>query len=243
VHTTPAIVLERVSKQYGKPAQAVTAVSDVSLDIPAGQFVSVMGPSGCGKSTLLNLIAGIDTPSSGSVVILGRNLAQLSDDARSALRLRHVGFVYQSFNLFPSFTVEENVTWPLEFLGVRWRDARQRAATMLEHVGVPAAAHTRRPMELSGGEQQRVAIARALIADPQLLLADEPTGNLDSRTGREILDLLRTLNVERNVTVVLVTHDTRVATYGHRTIELRDGRIDLDIQAPPQPTARPLRAI
>ena len=243
MQATSAIVLDAVGKQYGGPMQPVTALCDVSLDIPVGQFVSVMGPSGCGKSTLLNLIAGIDTPNSGRVVLLGHDLSHLSDDARSALRLRHVGFVYQNFNLFPSFSVEENVTWPVEFLGVRWREARQRAAVLLEQVGVPAAAHARRPAELSGGEQQRVAIARALIAGPQLLLADEPTGNSDSRTGREILDLLRMLNVERQLTIVLVTHDTRVATYGHRTVELRDGRVDLDIQAPPHPAPRPLRAV
>ena len=220
-----AIVLDRVSKRYGSGAHAVNAVQDVSLEVPAGEFISVMGPSGSGKSTLLNLIAGLDTPTSGRVLVAGEELARLSDDERSRMRLRHVGFVFQAFNLFPTFTVEENVAWPLEFLGHRWSDARQRAGTVLARVGVDATARRRRPAELSGGEQQRVAIARALATEPDLLLADEPTGNLDSHTGQAILDLLRALNVEHRLTIILVTHSTFAATYGHRTVELRDGRI------------------
>jgi putative ABC transport system ATP-binding protein len=220
-----AISLEEVSKTYGRGAATATAVHRVNLEIELAEFVSIMGPSGSGKSTLLNLIAGLDTPTSGRVVVLGHDLARLSDDARSDLRLKRVGFVFQNFNLFPGFTVEENVAWPLEFLGKSWREARRRAVLALDKVGVQTAAQGRRPAELSGGEQQRVAIARALVTEPQLLLADEPTGNLDSRTGQAILDLLRGLNVERRLTVVLVTHSTFAATYGHRTIELRDGRI------------------
>jgi putative ABC transport system ATP-binding protein len=239
----PAIRLDRVSKQYGSGAQAVPAIAEVSLQVPAGEFLSVMGPSGCGKSTLLNLIAGLDTPTSGHVHVAGQDMVRLSDDARSDLRLRHIGFVFQGFNLFPTFTVEENVGWPLEFLGVRWRQARQRAAAALEQVGVDLSARDRRPAELSGGEQQRVAIARALVTEPQLLLADEPTGNLDSRTGQAILDLLRRLNGQRHLTVILVTHSAFAATYGHRTVELRDGRIVREVKAPRDPTARvvPLR--
>jgi putative ABC transport system ATP-binding protein len=238
-----AIVLERVSKQYGVGMHAVSAVTDVSLRVPAGEFLSIMGPSGCGKSTLLNLIAGLDMPGSGRVTVAGQHLAHLSDDARSDLRLRHIGFVFQSFNLFPTFSVEENVAWPLEFLGGRWRTARQRAAAVLEEVGVDPAARDRRPAELSGGEQQRVAIARALVTAPELLLADEPTGNLDSHTGQAILDLLRRLNAEQELTVVLVTHSTFAATYGHRTVELRDGRIVREVRAGRDRSARvvPLR--
>jgi len=221
----------------------VTAVVAVTLQVPRGEFVSIMGPSGCGKSTLLNLIAGLDTPDEGRVVVGGRDLAHLSDDARSDVRLHQIGFVFQSFNLFPTFSVEENVAWPLEFLGMRWRQARQRAAAALEQVGVPSGALARRPAELSGGEQQRVAIARALVTNPSLLLADEPTGNLDSRTGEAILDLLRALNTERDLTVVMVTHSTFAATYGHRTIELRDGQIVREVRAAPDPSGRviPLR--
>jgi putative ABC transport system ATP-binding protein len=238
-----AVTLQHVSKFYGKGAQMVAAVSDVTLQIPTGQFLSVMGPSGCGKSTLLNLIAGLATPSSGHVLVAGQDLSRMSDDARSDLRLQHVGFIFQTFNLFPTFTIEENVAWPLEFLGVRWRVARQRAAATLEQVGVDPTVRDRRPAELSGGEQQRVAIARALITEPQLLLADEPTGNLDSRTGESILDLLRRLNVDRELTVIMVTHSTFAATYGHRTVELRDGHVAREVQAAPELGARviPLR--
>ena len=233
-----AIRLDRVSKLYGRGAQAVPAVNEISLLVPPGEFVSIMGPSGCGKSTLLNLIAGLDTPTSGHVFVAGQDIARLSDDARSDLRLQHIGFVFQSFNLFPTFTIEENVGWPLEFLGVRWRHARQRAAAALEQVGVDLSARDRRPAELSGGEQQRVAVARALVTEPELLLADEPTGNLDSRTGQAILDLLRRLNVDRDLTVILVTHSTFAATYGHRTVELRDGRVVREAKASPDPEAR-----
>lgn len=220
-----AILLERVHKRYGTGPQAVEALNDVTLRVASEEFLSIMGPSGCGKSTLLNLIAGIDTPTSGRVWVAGYDLAQLSDDARSDLRLRHIGFVFQSFNLFPTFTAEENVTWPLEFLGVHWREARKRADATLAEVGLDDSARRRRPAGLSGGEQQRVAIARALVTKPRLLVADEPTGNLDSRTGQSILDLMQMLNQEEHLSIVLVTHSPFAAGYGHRTVELSDGRI------------------
>jgi putative ABC transport system ATP-binding protein len=219
-----AIAMERVDKLYGGAAQ-VGALRDVNLAIPVGEFVAILGPSGSGKSTLLNLIAGIDSPTAGRVIVHGRDLAFLRDDARSDLRLREIGFVFQSFNLFPTFTAEENVAWPLEFLGVRWREARRRAGEALADVGLPAGVARRCPAELSGGEQQRVAIARALVTEPRLLLADEPTGNLDSQTGQTILDLLRRLNVTRHLTVVLVTHSPIAASHAQRTIELRDGHV------------------
>ena len=240
---TSAVVLDRVSKQYGSGPQAVPALTEVCLEVASGEFFSVMGPSGCGKSTLLNLIAGLDTPNSGRVVIAGDDLAQLSDDARSDLRLHRIGFVFQSFNLLATFTAEENVAWPLRFVGVRGRQVSARAAAALEQVGIGDAARRRRPAELSGGEQQRVAIARALVTEPQLLLADEPTGNLDSHTGQAILDLLRRLNFERQLTVVLVTHSTFAGMYGDCTVELRDGRIVRQVRAP-EPRARvvPLRS-
>ncbi len=229
---TIAISLERVSKRYGAGAQAVSALSDVHLSVPEGQFLSVMGASGSGKSTLLNLIAGLDRPGEGRVVIYGQDVGGLSDDGRSDLRLHNIGFVFQGFNLFPGFTVEENVIWPLKFVKLRWKDARQRAIATLQQVGIEATALERRPGELSGGEQQRVAIARALVTEPRLLLADEPTGNLDSRTGQAVLDLLSELNTRRLLTVILVTHSAFAATYGHRTIELQDGRIIRDAHAP-----------
>jgi ABC-type lipoprotein export system ATPase subunit len=194
-----------------------------------------MGPSGCGKTTLLNLIGGLDTPDAGQVMVAGRDLADLPDRERSDMRLRHIGFVFQSFNLLPSFTVEENVLMPLRFGGIRWREAKQRAAETLGQVEIDVDAFGRRPAELSGGEQQRVAIARALVTRPELLLADEPTGNLDSRTGQAILGLLRRLNLERKLTVVMVTHNAFAATYGHRTVELKDGRIIHEARTPQGP--------
>ncbi len=220
-----AVALEEVSKHYDGGPEPVAAVSEVSLRIPAGEFVAILGPSGSGKSTLLNLIAGLDSPTAGRILVGGRDLAYLGDNARSDLRLREIGFVFQSFNLFPTFTAEENVAWPLEFLGVRWREARRRAEAALAQVGLPPAVACRRPAQLSGGEQQRVAVARALVTEPRLLLADEPTGNLDSQTGQTILDLLRRLNVERHLTVVLVTHNALAASHAQRTVELHDGRI------------------
>jgi putative ABC transport system ATP-binding protein len=238
MESTIALELDHVSKRYGDGARALVAIADVSLRLPAGQFLSIMGPSGSGKSTLLNLMAGLDSPSGGRVIIDGNDLVELSDDARSDLRLRHIGFVFQSFNLFPSFTVEENVAWPLKFLGVRWQAARRKAAAVLSRMEIETAARDRRPAELSGGEQQRVAIARALVTEPRFLFADEPTGNLDSRTGQAVLDLLQTLNAEQALTIVLVTHSTFAATYGHRTIEIQDGTIKRDVRAPREPGAR-----
>jgi len=229
------ISVDGLVKQYGGGHGAVAALREVSFDVPEGQFVSVTGPSGCGKSTLLGLIAGLSEPTSGRVLVAGRDVAALSPDARSDLRLRSIGIVFQSFNLLPTFTTLENVAVPLEFQGVPWRDARRRAIDALAAVRVPASAHDRLPSDLSGGEQQRTAIARALVTEPPILLADEPTGNLDSRTGQAILDLLAELNEARRLTVVMVTHSTFGATYGHRTIELADGRIVRDVAAPARP--------
>jgi putative ABC transport system ATP-binding protein len=225
-----ALRLENVSKRYGG-ARGVAALNDVSLVVAKGEFLSVMGPSGSGKSTLLNLIAGLDVASEGKVVVLARDLTTLSDNARSDLRLMHIGIVFQSFNLFPTFTARQNVAWPLGFLGCGWREAQLRAGEQLEQMGVDEAAADRLPAELSGGEQQRVAIARALITQPQLLLADEPTGNLDSTTGQATLDLLLRLNSQQRLTIILVTHNVLAATYGHRTVELRDGRIVREARA------------
>ena len=227
----PAVILEQVSKRFGTGTQSVSALTDVSLRIPPGQYLSIMGQSGSGKSTLLNLVAGLDIPTSGRVVVDGQDIWALTENGRSDLRLWRIGIVFQSFNLFPNLTVEENVSWRLEFQGIGARQARAKASRVLEEVAIEPGARRRVPAELSGGEQQRVAIARALVTEPRLLLADEPTGNLDSRTGEAILNLLRQLNRERSLTVVMVTHSAYAATYGHRTIELRDGQVERDVQA------------
>jgi putative ABC transport system ATP-binding protein len=225
---TPAaeIEVDAVSKHYPDGSSVVTALASVSCEIRPGAFVALVGPSGSGKTTLLNLIAGLDTPSAGRVRVIGTDLVGLSDARRSALRLRHIGIVFQAFNLLPGFTVEENVSWPLGFLDVGRRAARARAVEILSDLGISDAMCRRWPAELSGGEQQRVALARALVTEPRLLLADEPTGNLDARSATAILDLLRTLNRERGLTVVLVTHNPVAAAYATRTIALCDGHLD-----------------
>lgn len=223
---------EAVTKSYVVGRGRATAVDGVDLDVPPGQFLSVMGPSGSGKTSLLNLMAGLDDPDSGWVLIDGVDLGKLRDRERARLRLTRIGFVFQSFNLIPSFRVAQNVGWALGYLREPRRWAKARVAQVLERVGLDGF-EDRYPMELSGGEQQRVAIARALATGPELLLADEPTGNLDSETGQKILDLLQELNRTERVTIVMVTHNHLAATYGHRTIELRDGRIARDVALPP----------
>ena len=224
-----AITLDRVGKRYGEGAASVHALHDVTLEIDAGEFVAIVGPSGSGKSTLLNLVAGIDTASTGRVRVLGNDLGALADDARSDLRLRELGFVFQGFNLFPTFTAEENVAWPRRFRGDTWHEARRRATDALAGIGLDAGARGRVPAELSGGEQQRVAIARALVNEPRLLLADEPTGNLDSETAATILALFGRLHAEQALTVLLVTHNPAAAAHADRQVTLRDGRVVGDV--------------
>jgi ABC-type lipoprotein export system ATPase subunit len=218
------IELQDVTKTYGADGQTFRALDGVSVVIEPGEFVSILGPSGSGKSTLLNMMAGLDAPTTGEVLVKGLDLARMSDAALSDLRLREIGFVFQSFNLFPALTVADNVAWPLEFAGVKRARIRAAVREALASVGV-AGRETRRPGELSGGEQQRVAIARALVNRPSIILADEPTGNLDSRTGDSILDLLKDLNERDGVTVIMVTHRNDAVSWGSRTIEMRDGRI------------------
>jgi ABC-type lipoprotein export system ATPase subunit len=227
-----AITIDQVTKCYRQGSKSMAVIKGLSLAIQARQFISIMGPSGSGKSTLLNLIAGLDTPDAGRILIDDQDIASLTDDERSDFRLARMGFVFQGFNLLPTFTIEENVTWPLELLRRPRREAAMRARSALNLVQLPAEVLHRRPRELSGGEQQRAAIARALVTEPQLVLADEPTGNLDSRTGQHVLDLLRRLNRERGLTVVMVTHDALAATHGDRTIEIQDGAIVRDVRAP-----------
>jgi putative ABC transport system ATP-binding protein len=213
---------DTVTRRYGEGATAVDALRGVSLDVEAGQLVAVMGPSGSGKSTLMHILAGLDKPSSGSVTIAGEEITSLADSKLTRLRRRHIGFVFQFFNLLPMLTAEENVLLPLSIAGEqpeeRWLDE------LLGSTGL-ADRRKHRPSELSGGQQQRVAIARALISRPTILFADEPTGNLDSKTGGEILDLLRHSVTEYGQTTVMVTHEARAAAIADRILFLADGLI------------------
>jgi len=202
--------------------RTVTVLDSVSLDVARGECVAVTGPSGSGKSTLLGLVAGLDTPTSGAVVVDGVDLGTLDEDALARFRRDRIGFVFQSYHLIPTLTAVENVAVPLELAGVA--DARARAAHLLAELGLGARGH-HYPVQLSGGEQQRVALARAVAREPGLLLADEPTGNLDSATGASIIELLLALNRERGSTLVLVTHDAALAARADRQIALRDGRV------------------
>jgi putative ABC transport system ATP-binding protein len=217
--------LRQVTKVYNQGRRRVEAVRGVSLNITAGEFVCIMGPSGSGKSTLLHLLGALDTPTSGQALFRGRDLRTLSDRERSLLRRNAIGFVFQFFNLLPTLTAAENVAMPL-LLGGRGRKlARQAALAVLERVGLrDRADHF--PEEMSGGEMQRVAVARALIAEPEAILCDEPTGNLDSVSSQEILTLLRSLPEGGTRAVVLVTHDSQAAAIGDRIIRIRDGRIE-----------------
>jgi putative ABC transport system ATP-binding protein len=213
-----------VSKVYDEAGTRVMALADISLAIDRGEFVALMGPSGCGKSTLLHLIAGVDLPTAGEVWVDGQTLAGMSDRALSLFRRDRVGLVYQFYNLLPTMSAWENVALPVLLAGSTARVAREKAEERLHHVGM---LHRKDhwPHELSGGELQRVAIARALVNEPAVLLADEPTGNLDSKAGREILELLAKLNASQQVTILLATHSQEAATFTHRTIHLRDGNV------------------
>ncbi|MGH7828036.1 MAG: ABC transporter ATP-binding protein [Candidatus Binatia bacterium] len=214
-----------VRKIYRQGENEITVLDCLSLDVPEGQFAVVMGPSGSGKSTLLHLIGGLDRPTAGDVLVGGRVISQMADDEVTLFRRTKVGFVFQFFNLLPSLTAWENVSLPFVLDGKSKAEADRKAAILLEKVGLSARSR-HLPEEMSGGEVQRVAIARALAFDPPVLLADEPTGNLDSKTGESILRLLRQINQETHCTVVMVTHSKEAAEYGDRTIHLRDGRIE-----------------
>lgn len=232
------ISLEHVSRVYraGKESGLeadVRALDDISLSIEAGEFVAVTGASGSGKSTLLNVLGCLDRPTSGSYRLDGLEVSTLSDADLARVRNRKIGFVFQSYNLLPRQSALDNVALPLIYSGVSRRERRRRAGLLLERVQL-ADRRLHRPNQLSGGQSQRVAIARALIQDPSILLADEPTGNLDSRTGKEILGIFHTLCAERGVTVVLVTHDPTVAATAGRSIRLADGKIAEDLVAAPR---------
>ena len=224
------IELYKVSKTVMSGAERLTILHELDLTIPDGQFVSVVGPSGSGKSTLLGLVAGLDAPTSGRVEIDGEDITRMSEDALATLRSRKIGFVFQSFHLIPSLTALENVLIPMEIAGAR--DAPERARRLLEDVELTQRAH-HYPSQLSGGEQQRVSIARAFANGPSILLADEPTGNLDARNGQHVFDLMVELNRRRGTTLVLVTHDRELAARAHRRIALREGRVATDSDAEP----------
>ena len=232
VRPFPMISLRAVEKAYRQGESEVRALAGVSLDIAAGEFVAIVGPSGSGKSTLLHLVGGLDQPTAGEIRIDGTSISSMSDDEITIFRRRKIGFVFQFFNLLPTLSAEENVALPLVLDRRRAREVRPRVMAALEQVGL-AHRRTHRPDELSGGEMQRVAIARALVIEPLLILADEPTGNLDTRTGDQILDLIRTANRSRGATVVLVTHDARAAAHGDRLVTIEDGVIAADVAQTP----------
>jgi putative ABC transport system ATP-binding protein len=222
-----------LKKAYGAEGEVcVHALRGVNLQVRKGELLAIMGPSGSGKSTMLHILGGVETPSSGQVLLEGVDLATLNDDQRTIVRRERMGFIFQSFNLLPAFTAEENVSLPLELGGMSSSQARKRAAESLRLVGM---SHRRDhvPSTMSGGEQQRVAIARALVIRPALLLADEPTGNLDSANGRQVTALLRRLATEDEQTIVMVTHDAHVASQADRLVRLRDGleETEEDIEA------------
>jgi putative ABC transport system ATP-binding protein len=214
-----------LTRRYEMGDADVDALRGIDLSIARGEFVALVGPSGSGKSTVLNLIGGLDRPTSGQVWINGTELSDSDEETLTRHRRQHVGFVFQSFNLLPRLTAVENVALPLMFSDVPEKERQARARALLERVGLGHRL-SHRPSELSGGEQQRVAIARALVGQPALLLADEPTGNLDTKTGAEIMALLKKLNQEQGLTLVVVTHDPEVAAFADRVVKLRDGRVE-----------------
>ncbi len=221
----PAIIeTMNLNKSYKLGSMDVEVLKDINLEINQGEFVSVMGPSGSGKSTLLYLIGGLDRPTSGKIRIKGRDLSELGDGEESKLRRRDVGFVFQFYNLIPNLNVEENIMLPILLDGKKLKDYRKQLNDILSIVRLSDRRH-HTPRELSGGQQQRVAIARALINEPDIILADEPIGNLDSKTGLEVMELLSKINNEKGKTIIQVTHSREAAEFGKRTINVRDGKV------------------
>jgi putative ABC transport system ATP-binding protein len=222
--------VQNVRKVYRRDTQEITVLDGMSLQVPEGEFVALMGPSGSGKTTLLNLIAGIDQPTSGKVIVAGTDVAQLGESALAQWRSRNVGFIFQFYNLIPVLSALENVELPLLLTHLSKRDRRERALTALKVVGLADRA-SHYPRQLSGGQEQRVAIARAIVADPKVLVADEPTGDLDAKSAHEILELMETLNRDFKKTIVMVTHDPRAAERAHKQRHLEKGVL-VDAKAP-----------
>jgi putative ABC transport system ATP-binding protein len=220
--TEPIVKIRGVTKSYARDGFEVVALDNVDLDIPEGDFLALMGPSGSGKSTLMNLLAGIDRPTSGVVDVMGTDLVQLSDSQLTAWRNQHVGYIFQSFNLIPVLTAFENVELPLLLTSLSKKERKRNVETALDLVGL-ADRMDHRPRQLSGGQEQRVAIARAIVVDPDLILADEPTGNLDARSGEEVMNILSTLNRVLTKTIVMVTHDPHAAAFARRQLHLEKG--------------------
>jgi putative ABC transport system ATP-binding protein len=227
----PVLQAENVEKNYRMGELTVSALAGVSLVVQKGEFVAIMGPSGSGKSTLLHLLGGLDGPSDGEITLAGQPLSKLSDSQITIVRRRKVGFIFQFYNLLPTLSAEENVGLPLLIDGQSLTPHRAKIAALLERVGLADRRH-HRPDQLSGGQQQRVAIARAFVNDPEIVLADEPTGNLDSKTGTAILALLRRTCDELGATIVMVTHDPRAASYADRVIFLKDGQLVRELSNP-----------
>jgi putative ABC transport system ATP-binding protein len=241
--SSPLIELAGVSKDYDAGGGIVRAMRDVSLSIAQGEFVAIVGASGSGKSTMMNILGCLDRPTRGSYTLAGIEVGNREGDSRAIVRNRVIGFIFQGFNLLPRTTALENVELPLQYRGVGLRERRRRALGALEAVGL-ADRIDHSPSQLSGGQQQRVAIARALVTDPPLLLADEPTGNLDTRTSLEVLALLQRLNRDRGITIVLVTHERDIAACAGRVVTMRDGKIVTDVvQAAPTDAATELAAL
>jgi len=215
-----------LSKSFKSGDTTVKAVDDISLDVPDGNFVSIIGRSGSGKSTLLSLLGALDQPTSGSIEVDNQDVAKLRNHALTSYRCKKIGFVFQSYNLVPNLTAAENVMLPMEFAGVSKSERKERAQKLLDQVGITDDKQLRKPSRLSGGEQQRVAIARALANKPNLILADEPTGNLDSHNGKMIFDLLHNLARSEKTTIVVATHDLSIAGKTDRTFKLQDGKLE-----------------
>ena len=231
------IRLRGVTKLYGTGQAELLALKSIDLDISAGEFIAIMGPSGSGKSTAMNILGCLDTPSAGQYLFHGAHVEALSRDQRARLRRRYLGFVFQGFNLLARTSAQENVELPLLYRGESAAVRRAAAARALQSVGLDGWEH-HTPSELSGGQQQRVAIARAIVTEPAVVLADEPTGNLDSQRSQEIMELLRGLNADHGITVLMVTHEPDMAAYAHRMVRFVDGRIDNDTPNP-HPTLPP----
>ncbi|MBO9671868.1 ABC transporter ATP-binding protein [Pedobacter vanadiisoli] len=222
----PLITIKEIGRKYVIGSEVIHALKSVSLDIYKGEFVALMGPSGSGKSTLMNILGCLDTPSSGTYVLNGTNVSHMSDDALAEVRNQEIGFVFQTFNLLPRSTSLDNVALPLIYAGTSKKDRDARAAKALENVGL-GNRMDHKPNELSGGQRQRVAVARALINNPSIILADEPTGNLDTKTSVEIMGLLEEIHSKGN-TIILVTHEEDIAQHAHRIVRMRDGLIEND---------------